>query len=142
MDGDPHPEPVQLHLPIVALLDMPHTAAFAKASGRRCFKVARTPPITTTSPHRKAFEVIRNLFSHGSVLLSSGLLVSLRFAPSDHTSIPAAFGYREAIQTPIQLLFRQRRSEHRAREDLLFGRGVEPIERHLQGVTYYGKLWI
>src|SRR4029077_12397491 len=79
MDGEPNAEPVELHLPIMALLDMPYTAAFAKALGRRCFKVTRTPPIAITSAHGKSFKVIR-LLSHNTILLSSVLLAAL--APS------------------------------------------------------------
>jgi hypothetical protein len=64
MGGDPDAESIQWDLTVVAVLDMPDTTAFTKASGWRRFEVARTPPITATSPHKNPFEVIGNQFSH------------------------------------------------------------------------------
>src|SRR5207248_1033536 len=76
----PDAKSVEPHPPVVALADMPHPATFAKAPGRRCCKVAWTPPITTTSSKRKALQVIGNLLSH--VLVPPMSMTSSRFAPT------------------------------------------------------------
>ena len=46
-------ESIQWHLPVVALLDMPDTAAFTKASGWRRFKYCKDTPNHSYIPPQK-----------------------------------------------------------------------------------------